>query len=42
LPALDPSQFAPTVNVGVSPQTQQFAMLGLLGLGALFLFSRKR
>jgi len=34
-PPLSPAQYAPQVNVGVAPQTQQMITYALLGLGAL-------
>jgi hypothetical protein len=39
LPAIDFSQYAPGVNVGMTTQTQQFATLALLGLGAVAIYA---
>jgi hypothetical protein len=36
---IDASRLAPGVNVGMTPQTQQFATLALLGGGALLLYA---
>lgn len=45
LPPIDQSSFSPQVNVGVSPQvtdTAKIALYGLMGLGALFLISKRK
>ena len=39
LPPLDVSSYSPGVNVGITPQTQNFATFALLGLGALAVFA---
>jgi hypothetical protein len=42
LPPIDPSQVAPGVNVGLTPQTQQLATVALIGMGAIALFAIAR
>lgn len=42
LPPISSASVAPTVNVGMAPATQQLVTFGLLGLGAVVLFSMMR
>lgn len=42
LPPIDPSSFAPTVNVGVEANTRNLMLFGFIGLGVLFLLARRK
>ena len=42
LPPVDPSQYSGLgVQVGLAPQTQNLILIGLVGIAAVFLFSRR-
>lgn len=42
LPPIDVSRYAPGVNVGMTPQTQQFMTFALLGVGAIAVYALTR
>jgi hypothetical protein len=42
LPPVDPTQYSGLgVQVGLAPQTQNLILIGLIGLGAVLLLSRR-